>query len=172
MTSALVPPSPSADTAPRRGPDSGASQSSPSVTNRNGVFSNVNRGCGVSTPMLAGRWAVRSASTVLIRARTPPACSSAPVLDFKQLIAQGGCRLSVRASACAAAWTSKGSAKLLAPPLISRCPIELPLTDAAVSASSKRARWTSAFGALTPSDRPSWLTAVPRMTARTWSPSA
>ncbi len=110
----------------------------------------------------------RIASTVLMTPATPAACEVCPMLDFAEPSHSGSARFRpyVASSACA----SIGSPSLVPVP----CP-STASTSAGVSRASARAAritrcWEGPLGAVRPLEAPSWLTALPRITASTRCP--
>ncbi len=170
-TWALVPPTPSALTPARRGTPAGTCHGRSSVTSVNRPSETGSSGlgsvrCGVGTSVR-----LRSMRTVLMSPAIPAQLSRCPMFGFTEPTAHGPPRPSP--SARASAVNSTGSP--------SRVPVPCASTYETVSAGTfaRRSAWRttstcpSTPGALKPTlAAPSLLTAEPRITACTVSPSA
>ncbi len=175
-TWALVPPTPSALTPARRGTPSGTAQGRSSMASVNGPPVSGSSGlgrvrCGVGTRV---RW--RSIRTVLMSPAIPAQLSRCPMLGFTEPTTQPPERPERPApspSTRASAVSSTGSPSRVPVP----CASTYEIVSAGTSALRRACRTTSACpstpGALKPTlAAPSLLTAEPRITACTVSPSA
>ncbi len=169
MACALVPDTPNDDTAARRG-RSTAGHGVASVASATAPAVQSTCGEGSSTCRVGGTTPCWMASTILMTPATPAAAWVWPRLDLTEPSSSGAASPRscpyVASSACA----SIGSP--------SRVPVacaSTASTSAGVSRALARAcritrTWEGPCGALRPFDAPSWLTALPRITASTGYP--
>ena len=130
-------------------------------------------GLGVSKCRCGGTRSCRSARTTLMRPATPAAASRWPMFVLTEPTTSGSL-------AGRSAPSTRAERLQLDRIAERRCRCRAPRRSrpraaprpAAASASRITASWAGPFGAVRPLLRPSWLTAVPRITARTRSPSA
>ncbi|RGC64959.1 hypothetical protein C5N14_31075 [Micromonospora sp. MW-13] len=165
MMCALVPETPNDDTAERRG-RSTAGHGVVSVTSSTAPASQSTWGVGASTCRVGGTTPCRIASTILITPATPAAAWVCPRFDFTEPSSSGAesprsCPY-VASSACA----SIGSPSRVPVPCASTTSTPPAARPALASACWITRCWDGPLGALRPLDAPSWLTALPRTTAR------
>ncbi len=168
----LVPPMPTELTPARRGPYSGSGHGSASVTTWNGESSRASSGCARPAPAVGAMTACSSIRTVLMTPATPAAASRWPMFAFTE---PSPMELVPRAplNAAVAAVASMRSPSSVAVPCASRYWASAGSRPAVVQASTMAAVCWSTPGAVKPTRaEPSLVTALPRMTARTGSPSA
>ncbi len=170
MTWALVPLAPNEDTPARRGrPVSG--QGAASVSRETAPSVQSIWGEGRSTCRVRGITPCRIASTDLITPPTPAAAWVWDRLDFREPSRNGrpagrSCPY-VAMSACA----SMGSPRTVPVPCASTMSTSDGSSPARASAPLMTRCCAGPFGAVSPLLAPSWLTAEPRMTARTGCPA-
>ncbi len=169
ITWALVPLMPKEEMPARRGCSpaghgcgSVASDTAPAVQSTLGV--------GSSTCRVAGTVSCRNAITILITPATPAAAWVWPMFDFTEPSQSGRsagrpCPY-VDSSACA----SIGSPRVVPVPCASTTSTCSGASRALASAWSTTRCWDGPLGAVRPLLAPSWLTALPRTTARTGWP--
>ena len=101
----------------------------------------------------------------------PAAASRCPMFVFAEPINSGWPGSRPAPSTAPAAWASIGSPSDVPVPCASRYPTSLGSRSARFSASAITRCWATPFGTVKPPDAPSWLIALPRITARIRSPS-
>ena len=170
MTCALVPENPNELTPAIRGRPSRA-QGRASSTTRTGSRSQGMCGDGFRKFRCFGNSSCSSDRMTLIRPAIPAAASRWPIFVFTDPISSGRLASRPSPSAAPAAWTSIGSPSDVPVPCASRYPTSPAATPAHSSASAMTRCWATPFGTVKPPDAPSWLTALPRITARIRSPS-
>ncbi|PSK61769.1 hypothetical protein B0E53_06331 [Micromonospora sp. MH33] len=169
MTWALVPEMPNDDTAARRGrPTAGHGRAS--VTSSTAPADQSMCGDGSSTCRVAGTRPCRMASTILITPATPAAACACPMFDLTEPSSTGpasprSCPY-VASSACA----SIGSPRVVPVPCASMTSTSAADNRAAVRAWLITRCWAGPFGAVSPLEAPSWLTALARRIASTGWP--
>ncbi|GAA4152616.1 hypothetical protein GCM10022251_20970 [Phytohabitans flavus] len=163
MACAFVPLMPNDDTAARRGsPVSG--HGTFSVTSSTAPEVQSTWDDGASTCSVFGTIPCRIACTILMTPATPAAAWVWLMFDLTEPSSSGRSRLRpyVASSACA----STGSPSVVPVPCASTASIWLAESRAFTSACSMTDCWEGPFGAVSPFEAPSWLTAEPRTTAR------
>ncbi len=124
---------------------------------------------GSSTCSVRGSRPCRSAIVILITPATPAANPVCPMFDLMDPSRSGRSRS--RPYAASSAWTSIGSPKVVPVPCASTASISAADRPAFASARRITCCWEEPLGAVRPLLAPSWLTALPRTTARTVWPS-
>ncbi|BCJ69236.1 hypothetical protein Prubr_62570 [Polymorphospora rubra] len=170
ITWAFVPLTPNEETAARRGRSS-AGHGWASVSRETAPADQSTCGVGSSTCRVRGSTPCRIAITILITPATPAAAWVCPMFDLTDPSHNGrsagrSCPY-VAINACA----SIGSPRVVAVPWASTASTSAGVRAAVASACRITRCWAGPFGAVRPLDAPSWLTAEPRITARTRRPS-
>ena len=123
--------------------------------------------------MLGGSFSAANDNAVLITPAAPAAITMWPTLLLSEPMRQKPSSSVPRRKARVRASSSTGSPSGVAVPWVSTYEIDLGPTPAASSAAATTAAWPSTLGAVKLAfRRPSLLTATPRITACTVSPSA
>ena len=158
----LVPEKPKEETAASRG-CAGTGQRVGSVGTKKRVFFASMAGCHRVKCRLGGTSPCCRHRTALMSPVTPAAGSRWPRFVLTEPSAQRAWPVPYTSARLA---NSVGSPTGVPVPWASIIPTSCGRTPLRASASSYRARWAAAEGAASPSERPSWFTAEPRITAR------
>ncbi len=169
MTWALVPLTPKEETPPRRGRSS-SGHGLDSVSRETAPDVQSTCGDGSSMCRVSGMTPLRSAITILTRPATPAALWVWPMFDFTEPSHSGrsagrSCPY-VAMSACA----SIGSPRVVPVPCASTMSTSAVESRALARAWRMTRCWEGPLGAVSPLEAPSWLRALPRITARTGWP--
>ena len=158
---------PNADTPARRGWPF-AAHGTGSVSSRTAPAVQSTCGVGSSACSVRGSRPCRRASTILITPATPAAAWVWPRFDLTEPSHSG------RSRSCpyvaSSAWASIGSPSAVPVPCASTASTSAAFTPALASAARMTRCWDGPFGAVSPLLAPSWLTALPRITASTGCP--
>ncbi len=172
-TWALVPPTPSALTPALRGTPSGVVHGRSSVARTRGPPSRRSSGLGRVRCSVGTRVRWRSIRTVFRNPAIPAQLSRWPILGFTEPTVQNPLRPVPSSSARPSASSSTGSPSGVPVPWASTYEMVSAGTSALRRAWRTTSTWPATPGALKPAlPAPSLLTAEPRMTACTGSPSA
>jgi len=129
----------------------------------------VSSGWGCSQPVVGGMIWDSRAIDALIRPAMPAAASVWPILALTEPTGSGRLRpVNTAARAC----ISIGSPSAVPVPCASMQSTASGASPALARAARMTASWAGPLGAVRPALRPSWFTALPRITASTRSPAA
>ncbi len=160
---------PKAETPARRG-RSASGQSTASVRSSTAPAVQSTCGVGVSTWRVAGSRPWRIAMTILMTPATPAAAWAWPMFDLMPPSRSGRSSGRFWPYVARRAWASMGSPRVVPVPCASTASTWSAARRASASAASMTRRWEGPLGAVRRLLAPSWLTAVPRTTARTGWP--